>query len=249
MVKRLGPMAKKVLAKVKRKATRKASKTPVERLAEPAAPTPPPEPEPPPAAALSAAEAATQMGRPSTYDPKYTAMVEELCARGATDQELAEFFEVSQRTINRWKVLHDDFARAVLRGKDVADDRMERSLYHMGMGGEYEKQVPIKLKDIDYDDDGKKVSERERVEIVTIKEFLPPQAAPAIFWLKNRRPKEWRDVFKHEHGRANEFDGMTTEQLKEQILKESRVILEADPNFRQEVQILLPAPPKKARAK
>src|SRR5262245_28225971 len=156
MVKRLGPMAKKVLAKVKRKAKRKAPKTPVERLAQPAAPTPPPEPEAPP----TALDAAAAMGRPSLYDPKYPAMVGELGARGATDVEIAEFFEVSQRTVNRWKVLHADFAQALMRGKDVADDRMERSLYHMGMGSEYEKQIPIKLKDVEYNDEGKKVSER-----------------------------------------------------------------------------------------
>jgi hypothetical protein len=168
-------------------------------------------------------EPATPLGgRPSSYLPEYTRQVLVLCAYGATDQELAEFFQVSTRTINRWKITHPEFADAIRRGKDSADDRVQDSLYHRAMGIEYEREQPMKLKKVTYDDKGKKVSEEERIEVVMVKEVIPADTTALIFWLKNRRPDKWRDVHKHEHGKPGDFDGMTKEQLDDFIRSETQ---------------------------
>lgn len=173
-------------------------------------PTPQPEPE----------AVDVTIGRPTSYLPEYARVATALCTAGATDLELSECFGVSERTVNRWKLTHPEFAQACKAGKNEPDERVQRSLFHRAMGMEYEKAHPIKVKKITYDDKGKKVLEEERVEVVMVKEIIPPDTTAMIFWLKNRRALEWRDVHKHEHGRAGEFDNMTLEELKAKIVEE-----------------------------
>ena len=49
-----------------------------------------------------------------------------------------------------------------------------------------------------------------------------------IFWLKNRQPEKWRDVHKIEHGKAGEFDNLTTEQLRERAIAAMKDIQQID---------------------
>lgn len=160
------------------------------------------------------------MGRPTLYDPAYTRAVQFMCRAGATDVDLADFFDVTVRTINRWKVTHPEFAAAMKRGKEAADDRVEDSLYHRAMGTEYEEAHPIKLKEVEYSD-GKRVKETERVEVVMVKKVIPADTTAAIFWLKNRRKSDWRDVHQHEHGRPGDFEDLSDDQLIELIVEET----------------------------
>ena len=63
------------------------------------------------------------VGRPTEYDPSKNEMVTKFCMLGATDQELADFLEVSVATIYVWKVNHKDFLEAIKAGKEEADAR------------------------------------------------------------------------------------------------------------------------------
>ncbi len=56
--------------------------------------------------------------------------------------EVADFFEVDVRTIYRWKTGREEFCQALKVGKDVADDRVTRSLYARANGYEHD-QVDI----------------------------------------------------------------------------------------------------------
>jgi hypothetical protein len=85
------------------------------------------------------------VGRPSSFDPDYLRQAEFLCSQGAaTDEDLADFFQVTKRTVNRWKIMHPEFAAAIKRGKDMADDRVEDSLYHKAMEREVEEEQAFK---------------------------------------------------------------------------------------------------------
>ena len=123
-------------------------------------------------------------GRPSSYKPEYAPQAEKLCRLGATDVELADFFEVDVRTIHRWRQQHEEFCRAGKNGKEPADDRVERSLYHKATGYTYDA---VKI----FNADGNPL-------IVPYRAHVPPDTTAAIFWLKNRRPAEWRDKRDHE---------------------------------------------------
>jgi hypothetical protein len=134
---------------------------------------------------------AKPVGRPSDFDEAYVKQVEKLCHLGATDEEIAEFFGVSTRTIYRWKLDHDEFCQAIKLGKEAADNRVERSLYQKATGYFFTEQQAFKLKIDQY---------KEEVEVVDVEKFQPADTTAQIFWLKNRRKDDWRDKQDHEHG-------------------------------------------------
>lgn len=118
-------------------------------------------------------------GRPPKYKPEFAKQAEKLCALGATDADLADFFEVTTSTIWRWSSRYDEFCSALKSGKDAADDRVERSLYQRAIGFEYDA-----VKIMQYE--GSPV-------IVPYREKVAPDTTACIFWLKNRRRDQWRD--------------------------------------------------------
>lgn len=124
------------------------------------------------------------MARPSKYKPEFAKQAKQLCKLGATDQELAEFFGVSQQTLNNWKVSQPGFLESLKGGKEVADERVTTALYHRAMG-------------YSHPEDDIRAINGEIVITPTIKHY-PPDTTAAIFWLKNRRPDEWRDKVQQE---------------------------------------------------
>lgn len=120
-------------------------------------------------------------GRPSSYDPEFAKQAQKLAALGATDIEVADFFEVDVRTIYRWKHDHADFCQALNVGKDKADERVVNSLYQKAVG---------------YEQDAVKIfmpANASEPVYADYREKIAPDTTAAIFWLKNRRPAEWRD--------------------------------------------------------
>lgn len=128
-------------------------------------------------------------GRPTDYDPAFVEQVRKLCNLGATDEEIGDFFGVSTRTVYRWKLQHEDFCQALRAGKDLADDRVERSLYQKATGFVFVEQTALKVK-VDRD--------VERVEVVDVERFAPPDTQASLHWLYNRRPERWRNLSRTE---------------------------------------------------
>ena len=130
------------------------------------------------------------MGRPSKYTPETAQKAKFLTRRGCTDADLAEFFEVSVATISNWKNEYPEFLEALKEGKFESDTAVERSLYERATG---------------YSHPEDKIFNHDGVPLVvpTVKHY-PPDTTAAIFWLKNRRPAQWRDRVeveaKHEAG-------------------------------------------------
>lgn len=142
-------------------------------------------------------------GRPSAYKPEFVKQAEKLCELGATDAELAEFFEVTDRTIYRWQTAHPEFCQALKAGKEEADSAVARSLYRRALGYRH-RAVKIVA-------DAKTGAQH----IVPYTERYPPDTTAAIFWLKNRRPDVWRDRQQVEHtGQVT----LTREQAAQRVL-------------------------------
>ncbi len=119
-------------------------------------------------------------GRPSKFDPAFVKQAEKLAQLGATDREVADFFEVDEATIYRWKHSHPEFCKALKVGKETADARVEQSLYRRALG---------------YSHDAVKIAVNAQGEVTQVPfvEHYAPDTTAAIFWLKNRKPQEWRD--------------------------------------------------------
>ena len=107
-----------------------------------------------------------------------------LALKGATDQELAEAFGVSKRTILRWKNEHPSFAEAHQRGKDVADAKVKKALYQRAIGYEViEKESTV---DVD-----PKTGESKPVRVKTITKQIAPDTMAIMYWLNNRSKGEF----------------------------------------------------------
>ena len=128
-------------------------------------------------------------GRPSDYRPEFCQKAADLCVSGATDQEVADLLKVSVRTLYRWQSEHPEFRQALKAGKELPDERVIRSLYHRAVGYTY---PAVKI-----------MQDKGRALIVPYMEHVPPDVTAMIFWLKNRRPGEWRDRQQLEHSGPN----------------------------------------------
>jgi hypothetical protein len=128
-------------------------------------------------------------GRPSGYRPQFAAQAKTLCESGATDLELADQLGISLSTLKNWKGAHPDFLAALKPAKDVADERVERSLFHKANG---------------YTFDAEEVFQHQgKIVRATVRKHVPPDTTACIFWLKNRRPDLWRDRSSLEHSGPN----------------------------------------------
>lgn len=125
-------------------------------------------------------------GRDTTFKPEYIAQAAKLAKLGATDFEIAEFFDVSDRTLRNWKHEHEGFRDSLQLGKDEADNRVERALYQRAVGYSYETEKVMQF-------------EGEIVRADTV-EHMPPDVKAAEYWLNNRRGNSWKSKLDVKHG-------------------------------------------------
>ena len=126
-------------------------------------------------------------GRPTKYRPEYVYQATKLCALGATDRDLADFFGVAINAIWRWSTKYPEFRSALKSSKESADERVERSLYQKACGYTFDA-VKIFMP----------ASHNEPV-YAKYREHVPPDTTACIFWLKNRQPNQWRERVQQEH--------------------------------------------------
>ena len=119
-------------------------------------------------------------GRKSGFRSEFIRIAFIAAKYGAIEEEIARDLGVSRFTLNNWKHKHPEFANALRTAKEVCDTRMERSLYHRGVGYSHDA---VKILVVN----GKVVK-------VPYVEHYPPDSTSMIFFLKNRMPDRWRDV-------------------------------------------------------
>lgn len=125
-------------------------------------------------------------GRPTEYREEYCEQVKKLCRLGATDKEIADFFDVVESTINLWKLEHPEFSESIKKGKIVADAEIANSLFHRAKGYSHDAVKIFPTGGEMKDKDGNIIKGPLLVPYV---EHYPPDTVAAIFWLKNRRGK------------------------------------------------------------
>jgi len=115
-------------------------------------------------------------GRPSKYKKEYAEQAYKLCLLGATDKEIADFFGVTESTLNLWKKEYPEFSESLKNGKVVADAEVAASLYKRAKGYQYVETT----------------YENGALTKSVVKEVAPDTGA-AMAWLKNRQKDKWRD--------------------------------------------------------
>ncbi len=120
------------------------------------------------------------MGRPTKLTDSLGEKIAALYKEGKTDSQVAKLTGVSRVTIWQWRKKYPEFLNTVKEAKDVADDLVESCLFSRATGYNYMKI-------------NKGVSFGNEWE-VKVPTHIPPDVAACIFWLKNRRPEQWRDT-------------------------------------------------------
>ena len=116
-------------------------------------------------------------GRPPKYKKQNCEQARKLCLLGYTDKQLADFFEVAESTIHKWKLDHPEFSESIKKGKVVADGNVADSLYNRALGYSHP--------DVHISNYQGEITETE------ITKHYPPDTAAAFIWLKNRA--SWKD--------------------------------------------------------
>ena len=99
---------------------------------------------------------------------------------GLTDEQIAEKIGIRRPTLYDWKKKYSDISDALKRGKEVVDRQVENALLKRALGYEF-KEITQELTE-----DGMRVT-----KVITKQQA--PDTTAQIFWLKNRKPEEWRD--------------------------------------------------------
>ena len=136
------------------------------------------------------------MPTPLKYNPAYhDDWAWSLAIKGATDQDIADAFHVSRRTIIRWRQTYPSFNEACQHGKEVADAKVKRSLYERAVGFEYQKPVRVR----------------------TLTKKAVPDTMAQMYWLNNRCRDEFSQTQKVTLDGAvqtSPFDNLTDDELR-----------------------------------
>ena len=103
---------------------------------------------------------------------------------GLTDDQIAAKIGINRATLYDWYNRHPDIHNAVKRGKEPVDTQVENALLKRALGYDYEETV-TEVEDLG----GGKTKKHVR----KVTRHVAPDTTAQIFWLKNRKPKQWRD--------------------------------------------------------
>lgn len=120
-----------------------------------------------------------EVGRPTKYNESYNEQIYKLCLLGAIDKEIADFFEISESTLNLWKLEYPKFSESIKKGKINANANVAESLYERACGYSH-PDVHIS-------------NYQGEITITDIIKHYPPDTAAAFIFLKNRQSKDWHD--------------------------------------------------------
>ena len=127
------------------------------------------------------------MAYSSRYDPDVHIELGYLLAvKGKINTEIAKALGITSRTLRNWMARYPEFKASVQAGKDVVDHLVEGSLLKRALGYDVQEVTKERVKD----------ERTGRIRMMTTKrvhKHVGPDTGAIAFWLKNRRPWEWRD--------------------------------------------------------
>ena len=105
---------------------------------------------------------------------------------GLSDEQIAKNIGISKKTFYEWKNKYSNFSDSLKRTKEIADREIENALFKSAKGYDTTETV----EELRFN---KKTGEYEMVVTKKTVRHIPPSNTAQIFWLKNRKPEEWRE--------------------------------------------------------
>lgn len=152
-------------------------------------------------------------------EPEGLLLIEGWARDGLTNEQIAHNMGITRETLRVWSKNYSVISATLKKGKEVVDRQVENALLKRALGYEFEEityePVPIKP----YINDEGKVIEHELDITKKVKKQVAPDVTAQIFWLKNRKPNEWRDKqdVSHSGGLNNTYTEMTPEERQQRI--------------------------------
>ena len=111
-------------------------------------------------------------------------LIEGYAREGLTDPQIAHNMGIGLRTLYDWVERFPQVSQALKRGKAPVDMEVENALLKRAMGYTEEETTTETITT---------ATGATRTTVRTINRVYPPDVTACIFWLKNRKPKQWRE--------------------------------------------------------
>ena len=134
--------------------------------------------------------------------------LESWARNGLIDEQIAANMGISRSTLNEWKNKYSVISDTLKRGKEVVDIQVENALLKRALGYTYKEVTREKVFNVE-------IGQYELIPTKEVIKEVVPDTTAQIFWLKNRKPAEWRDKqnIQVDGNINNPFEGLSTEEL------------------------------------
>lgn len=139
---------------------------------------------------------------------------------GLTEEQIAHNMGITRETLRVWKKKYSAISGALKKGKEVIDIQVENALLKRALGYSYNEVTREQVKNPETGEFNLEITK-------TVKKEVVPDTTAQIFWLKNRKPEQWRDRKETElsggldvRNHPNPYDELTADELRKMINSE-----------------------------
>lgn len=113
-------------------------------------------------------------------------LIEGWAREGLTNEQIASNLGIGKTTFYKLIKEHSELSELLKKGKEVIDYEVENALLKRALGYKYEEKT--------YETKWDESQERFR-EVLTkrVTKEVSPDTTAQIYWLNNRKPKQWRN--------------------------------------------------------
>lgn len=111
-------------------------------------------------------------------------MIQGWARDGLTDEQISDKMGIGTTTLYRWLNDFKEIRAALKKGRTPVDVEVENALLKRALGYTYDEVI---------EEEETLPSGKTRSYKRTVTKTVPPDVTAQIFWLKNRKPAQWRD--------------------------------------------------------
>lgn len=119
-------------------------------------------------------------------EPDKLILLEAWARDGLTDEQIASNMGITPKTLYRWKEQYCQICQSLKKGKEIVDIQVENALLKRALGYRYTETTKELITNYE-------TGKKELVVTKTVEKEVQPDVTAQIYWLKNRKPEQWKD--------------------------------------------------------